>query len=140
MFLTWQEAYQTCLRSNAMSTLPAIPSEEAQRAFERYMTFLKLVDRDDFWMAGQEVRELEWKWINGKTELLAGIRLNGTLNPCHIIYYNAHHLVRRCICKYLYSTHPTFVKTRERYIQPQNHMSQLACIYEQMNVCMSIYV
>lgn len=92
MFLTWQDAYQTCLRSNAMSTLPAIPSEEAQRAFERYMTFLKLVDRDDFWMAGQEVRELEWKWINGKTELLTGIRLNGTLNP---MPYSNNYLLQR---------------------------------------------
>lgn len=82
--VTWQEALQTCRRKNA--TLPSFPSEAAQSAFQSYMDFLNLVDRDDFWMAGQEIREQEWKWLNGKKGNLTRRQFEGrpTLNltPC----------------------------------------------------------
>jgi len=80
--MTWAKAYQTCRRNNA--TLPTIPSEAAQAAFEGYLKFLKLVFDYDCWMAGQEVREREWKWLNDRTSNLTVGQLTGTLNltPC----------------------------------------------------------
>ena len=74
-------AYQTCHRNNA--TLLAIPSEEAQNALEIYMKFLKLEHSHELWMAGQEVRGREWKWLNGRTANLTASQLRGrpTLNP-----------------------------------------------------------
>jgi len=60
---TWYKATAVCKRKNG--TLPFMPDEVTQHAFEDYINSLMHRFSDDIWMAGREERKKEWTWSNG---------------------------------------------------------------------------
>lgn len=70
LWKTWNEANVICLGQNG--TLPIIRNEVIQTAFRDYVESLLLNNYENMWMAGRQVVENQWKWVNGEPFNLRG--------------------------------------------------------------------